>query len=124
MTPEYQRIAIAEKCGWMSIQKSGRLDGQLVGYPPNGLLKRQEIPDFTSDLNAMREAWKTLNTDQRAKFAEELAYIVLGVINDPRTEFVFSRCSLSLFANAAAHEHAESFLRALGLWQDDPAKSS
>jgi hypothetical protein len=79
------------------------------------LIPHYRYPDYCHDLNAMHEAWLTLNTVERAKFAEELAYVVLNCYNFPNKEFVFSRCSLAVFANADSPARAKAFLRVKGL---------
>lgn len=79
MTPEAQRIAIAEACGWVEIKSE-------VDWLPNlitGLftkphltkpgkvkvwITRREIPDYLNDLNAMRAALKSQTQAFRAEF--------------------------------------------------------
>ena len=59
MTPEAQRIAIAEACGW-SYEKNET-------YAPDGAFwwsKNPEFPDYLNDLNAMHEAENTLTYEQ------------------------------------------------------------
>lgn len=48
MTPEKQRIAIAEACGWHVIY--------------------DKLPNYLNDLNAIHEAEKTLNNDQLLRY--------------------------------------------------------
>ncbi len=73
MTPEAQRIAIAEACGWYwdkshSPQKDRRrlispaFDVCIVWK--NGELGGKVVPDYLSDLNAMHEAEKVLTENQ------------------------------------------------------------
>lgn len=122
MTPEQQRIAIAEACGWKReytfiSQDIGSLGEEIQAWiAPDGTTSVVALPDYLNDLNAMHEAEKVLDAMQRAKFAEELAYVVLAVFNNPETEFVFSRCSLFVFAHATASQRAEAFLRTIGRW--------
>lgn len=128
MTKEEQRVAIAKACGWKAEKEndldwgyvakhpSRRFPTYLYSTPEEALLN--DAPDFLTDLNACREAWLTLNTVERSRYAEELAWIVLHAANDPKQEFVFSRCSLSLFANATAAQRCEAFLRTKGFWRD------
>jgi hypothetical protein len=54
MSPEAQRIAIAEACGW-------------TRYFPESTL-----PDYLSDLNAMHEAEKVLTPEQGWEYAQNL----------------------------------------------------
>ena len=60
MTPEQQRIAIAEACG-----------------EDNDSIYRDLIPDYLNDLNAMHEAEKTLTDKAHEEFRLNL-YEVLG----------------------------------------------
>jgi len=112
MSPEAQRIAIAEACGWTDVRSDpvhffhsglrhpdklcGRKDGKYWG-----------IPDHLSDLNAMHEAEKLLDDDE----VEWAAYRSwLYVIVPPHTNIL----------HATAAQRAEALLRTLGKWQDAP----
>lgn len=127
MTPEQQRIAIAEACGW-------RFDKSKHGHwfvrEPNGNthepgfgqwepfsaitgdknpemspLYRAEslVPDYLSDLNEMHEAEKVLEADavRRAFYVGELQRLT---------------GRSGVFSTAA--QRAEAFLRTLGKWKD------
>lgn len=61
MTPEAQRIAIAEACGWAHAS---------VGPFAH--------PDYLTDLNAMHEAEKVLTNAQRERYRTELVYKLAG----------------------------------------------
>ena len=61
MTPEQQRIAIAEACG-----------------EDNDSIYRDLIPDYLNDLNAMHEAEKIMNNNDWWKFVEHLTNICGG----------------------------------------------
>jgi len=77
MTPEQQRIAIAEACGWTREYAdvptwNNSLNSYQGGYEPvQTLLFRKErkcfiaenLPDYLNDLNAMHEAEKMLEAD-------------------------------------------------------------
>ncbi len=121
MTAEAQQLTIVEACGLCIFQGTGRFENR-AGTVSEFCVKcgrrlgAHELPDYLNDLNAMRKAWGILNAPQRARFAEEMAYVVLSVHNDPKCEFVFSRCSLSLFANGTAAQRAEAFLKTIGKW--------
>ena len=84
MKPEEQRIAIAEACGW---EWSGE----------------DNLPNYPSDLNAMHEAEKILNTNQAADYCELLRPII---------------CGCWRLVHATAAQRAEAFLRTLKLWTD------
>ena len=97
MTPEKQRIAIAEACGWKHIK---RLQSGWHGWIEPGPL--EELPDYLNDLNAMHEAEKILTPDQRRKY-------VFFIFNLPS-----SQCESNTFATAA--QRAKAFLRTIGKW--------
>ena len=100
MTPEAQRIAIAEACGW-SYEKNET-------YAPDGAFwwsKNPEFPDYLNDLNAMHEAEKTLNPIQAAEYAR-----ILTSIAWQSEQPVFAPMT------AKADQRAEAFLRTIGKW--------
>ena len=113
MTPEQQRIAIAEACG---LKKHEEQIEHNDGYRwtetrrfwvcPKG--NRVTIPDYLNDFNAMHEAELTLTTDQRIHQAEWL-----GACCDelPTKSWV-------ILLRAIVAQRAEAFLRTLNLWKE------
>ncbi len=113
MTPEAQRIAIAEACGWKQHpNKRPHLFGP-AWESPDGRKGFQQAdpktetgegylfpPDYLDDLNAMHEAEKVLTAEQWFEYDRILP------LRPPQT----------MHCNAA--QRAESFLRAIGKWQD------
>ncbi len=101
MTPEAQRIAIAEACGGRIFTEDGVFfsfitkDGTSYGDP-------------VADLNAMHEAASTLRPSQYLEF---LGYLEQGVSRVPDMT-IFSL----VFATAA--QRAEAFLKTLNLWTE------
>ena len=93
MTPESQRIAIAEACG-------------LTGY-------LHSLPDYLSDINAMNEAEKMLTDAQYIYFAAELN--ACWFHDNPQTD---KRVGILRSASATAAQRAEAFLRTLNLWTE------
>jgi hypothetical protein len=116
MTPEEQRIAIAEACG-------------LSTFPLNatwgrGLCERDDgtpttLPDYPNDLNAMHEVEKTLTDRQwfheiKDSQEGEICYWTCLwhiVARDSKTNG-----STRLRHEATARQRAEAFLRTLNLW--------
>ena len=90
MTPEEQRIAIAEACG--------------INH---GVLCAGT--DYLNDLNTMHEAEKTLNRSLAAGYARLLTSIAWQ-----SEQPVFAPMTAT-----AAQQRAEAFLRTLDLWPDD-----
>ena len=91
MSPEQQRIAIAEACGWFFMDDSWRY--------PNGA-KALSLPDYLNDLNAMHEAEKVLINGKEQVYFEDL-HGVAGNLT---------------FYCATAAQRAEAFLKTLNLW--------
>jgi hypothetical protein len=113
MTPEKQRIAIAEALGWIDCHKSfagfddgdGIMERRYIGVPPNHCTHRQ-IPHYLNDLNAMHEAEKVLDSNQAARYAQTLTSIAW-------------QSEQPTFApmTATAAQRARAFLETLDLWK-------
>jgi hypothetical protein len=109
MTPERQRIAIAEICGITEIVRKNRHEyGGLVGRFPDGDVKI--IPSYCRDLNAMNEAEKTL-TDAQWLAWEHIA----AFMSTPRGSMTLT----IWIAKMNAAQRAEAFLRTLGKWEEE-----
>lgn len=95
MTPEQQRIAIAEACGW-------KPDKRGLGWlSPHGYYAPE--PDYLNDLNAMHDAEKVLTKEQRRKYVRTL-------FQTTNTDWD-SHC-------ATASQRARAFLETLMLWEE------
>jgi hypothetical protein len=117
MTPDEQRIAIAQACGWKGISfeyltgyapwrptpYSERVMGDLDSIPIDPL------PDYLNDLNAMHEAEKVLTWQHHLTFREQLWDLVITL----GPEDTWGR----QFISATAAQRAEAFLRTLNLWK-------
>ena len=107
MTPEQQRIAIAEACGWKCIDTDGTVRCRnysyiaTTGISPLSSLSEQ-IPNFLSDLNAMREAEKSF-----PQLSDFYRFTLIEVVGDEQ------RIHL-----ATAAQRAEAFLRTIGKWEE------
>ena len=107
MSPEAQRIAIAEACGWTGVRRAGPKHwDSLVGRSPRATHLGEgfeRVPDYLNDLNAMHEAEKVLTRPQWESY----------------TSALFVTCDDWPSAlRATAAQRAEAFLRALNLWKD------
>ena len=117
MTPEAQRIAIAEACGW----KKGGLDcdGYQIWIHPSGARQYWAyVPDYLNDLNAMHEAEEVIRANQFrfVNYPQELFKVIARrEWNGDLGYFTFN------FINATAAQRAEAFLKTLGLWKDKNA---
>ena len=103
MTPEAQRIAIAESCPFVEKHGKGellwRVSGRLVYFDP------------LNDLNAMREAEKVLTHDQQVKYSMMVGKLTTAYLPSGRAAWM----DFSLI-NATATQRAEAFLKTLNLW--------
>ena len=98
MTPEEQRTAIAEACGW----KTGYRDPE-AWHP---------LPDYLNDLNAMHEAEKVLTDDQDLEYSEALEQVVGARFGCNNAE------DMRRLRSATAAQRAEAFLRTIGKWKE------
>ena len=128
MTPEKQRIAIAEACGWHHVQ-SCKLDSPEI-YP-DGAWKHPKrgrwlfrmdskieggIPNYPADLNAMHEAEKTLDYEQGEQFASDIWEIIINAEDDQE----YPPSSNFSYLHATAAQRAEAFLRTIEKWEEQP----
>lgn len=97
MSPEKQRIAIAEVCGWSKADaKRGYTLSQFT----------EQVPDYLNDLNAMHEAEKSISNDLWQCYFNQLARVTKAEQSDDRVFFC-----------ATARHRAEAFLRVMGKWE-------
>ena len=112
MSPEAQRIAIAEACGWKHIHLYySELYGEnrLAGYAPDDPDDATQIREYLSDLNAMHEAEKVLDWDEQASCQLFNYRCYLTKICGSDKDLIF---------HASATQRAEAFLRAIGKWEN------
>jgi hypothetical protein len=118
MSPEAQRIAIAEACGWT---KRVFDHGKCIRFenPMNQCLQSLDtIPDYLNDLNAVHEAEKQLNYEQRVLYICALIESQQPGFNSfPDSTVGKLGCFALLHATAA--QRAEAFLKTLGLWKEE-----
>jgi len=83
----------------------------VYGYPPIDPIidKKEELPDYLNDLNAMHEAEKIMSVEQASDYYWKLKELHPVVDIIPACLWVY---------HAAAYQRAEAFLKALGLWKD------
>ena len=144
MSPEAQRIAIAEACGWTRksqlrehsssvtdhywwrpgrnefIEFDYRVCTQRM-FPSGNVIGEsfpREIPDYLNDLNAMHGAEKTLADEQYAS-SSLASYEDISFIGWLFRIMVRRREKPDFRTHSAtAAQRAEAFLRALNLWDD------
>jgi len=108
MTPEQQRVAIAEACGWTQIEPCTCCDGVSRGYQPTPGAHKKHLPDYLNDLNAMHEAQNSLTAEQARCYDRELQKI--GYQNRLAGAF--------WLWHFPAKWKAEAFLRTIGKWKE------
>ncbi len=100
MTPEEQRIAIAEACGWTLNPAKHTAKGLDWLHVPSGKTAYNP-PNYLNDLNAMHDAENSLTTSQMTTMSQYL-HRQLGM----------------LWGFATASQRAEAFLRTIGKWKE------
>lgn len=128
MTPEEQRISIAEACGWVHIEHT--TDGKIVGLTSPAMSLHKELPDYLNDLNAVHEAEKVLTLAQKLRFAQLLEIIVTDQCEENFPPKYNDSCfngkgwydndyrTISLMLHATAAQRSRAFLMTLGLWKN------
>ena len=110
MTPEAQRIAIAEACGWTFYKESldintrvKRPDGSFAGLMFGPECKHNPLPDYLNELNAMHLAEQWLK-DNSTTMIWRRYWENLSEVCQPSVEYW----------RATARQRAEAFLRTIG----------
>jgi hypothetical protein len=115
MTPDAQRIAIAEACGW-SFGVSADDPTECWHKPAWGGMRVHSlvIPDYLDDLNAMAKAERLLTDEQQVEYIAHL----LGITEESRQSlWSMSWDSAFYCASALPEQRAEAFLRTIGKWE-------
>lgn len=108
MSPEKQRIAIAEVCGWSKADaKRGYTLSQFT----------EQVPDYLNDLNAMHEAEKLLygNPNLPKKYTQQIKNAIRREAGVTKAQMDFDVC-----ITATAAQRAEAFLRTINKWTTNP----
>ena len=127
MSPEAQRIAIAEACGWKGPNSDEvkeltknwvTRDTQDHFISPVGVsCGKAGLPDYLNDLNAMHEAESSMDMPFNSEYSHFLANVCVRCrgISEDMLE-VGDGYEIALTATAA--QRAEAFLKTIGKWQD------
>lgn len=75
-----------------------------------GFSLERYLPDYCSDLNAIRDPRSGLSQEQRVKFLNTLRSIINKRTGKPVSDFDLM--------DATAGEQAEAIVRAIGKWED------
>lgn len=118
MTPEAQRIAIAEACGWERVSLPGMLlqyrlwkHRDADGEDHKNWKTNSQLPDYLNDLNAMHEAEKVLTKKQWFNYVGRLHDLVMPDLGP-------DDAGVQAMIHATAAQRAEAFLRTIDKWQD------
>ncbi len=119
MTPEAQRIAIAEACGWTCSEKGWWSHPTL---PDNGGAE-PEPPDYLNDLNAINEAEiqakeHLMNGDQWERYGVELQRVHPSACLSATKYGEINYYDFATLMTMNAAQRAEAFLQTLGKWDD------
>lgn len=117
MSPEAQRIAIAEACGHTNIIRRETCNDHGLSFDltsDESYGYNDAIPDYINDLNAMHEAEMTLSRDQ----LEEYGTLLRGPNDETVSLWSPEHKEIAAVAMATAEQRAEAFLRTIGKWQD------
>lgn len=113
MSPEAQRIAIAEACGWERYPEKDLSFGcEYWARFTDGHFKEDVcdysgvLPDYLNDLNAMHEAEKTL--------VDPVSYV--SWLYNGAAKHRERSTEWTALANATAAQRAEAFLKTIGKW--------
>lgn len=105
MSPQEQRIAIAEACGNINAATAKTIRDfpeLIVDFP-------HSVPDYLADLNAMHEAEKVLDEKQQRAYAMML-HPIMTYAHPMNQDFQV--------AHATGKQRAEAFLRTIGKWRE------
>lgn len=113
MTDTEINIAIAEACGWKHYHLDLWVPPQQTNDPDGfSELQCDSLPDYTTDLNAMHEAEKTLI--DWVEYRINLSHVV-GIGYAPDLDICDD---IKSFLSATAAQRAEAFLKTIGKWKD------
>ena len=119
MTPEKQRIKIAEACG------KGRYEPivhelPFVKWKRDGVTCAAPPPDYLNDLNAMHEAEMYLTEHTGGTFANDYPTVLEHIVDPdrPRLGEPADPDRFDMYTATAA-QRAEAVLKTLGLWTEE-----
>jgi hypothetical protein len=120
MTPEQQRIAIAEACGWKRNEYPHAIAKDMWWHKDlsdEKYTQTDDLPDYLNDLNAMHEAEKILNARQQVCYFEHLAGSIMNDAYEGVGYWMQAELSSEqLTWRATAAQRAKAFLKTIGKW--------
>lgn len=120
MSPEKQRIVIAQEYGWILHKNHIGLQLPLILQCwTNGKVEifGNYLPDYLNDLNAMNEAEALFDAPSKTHFGNNSAYYhYLSIVTKRDGNELLNRYRM---IRATAAQRAEAFLRTIGKWEDE-----
>ena len=123
MKPERMREKLAEWVGWRRcVEYDFDVYCSLHDQPvyrttmfelDGDIRDVSELPNYTSELNAMRTLERRLDGDQMFKYYQEIYWLVEG-LRSAGPEYPAQHYLL----HASAPQRCEALLKTLGLWED------
>jgi hypothetical protein len=110
MSPERQRVVIAELCGFTCIAKSDF--GPVNGFCQGELVR---VPDYTGDLNAMHDALKVVRMQSKEA---DFWFQLRQVLGFPDAESDWSHLDFFSAVDCSAPQLAEALIRTFNKWED------
>jgi hypothetical protein len=107
MTPERQRVVIADLCGLRPFLACGHP----TYCDPKNHYNLTEVPDYLNDLNAMHEAMKSIPKESRHEFHRQL-YILTKPVPFDMWEHNWA------FIMAGPEIVAKAFIRTFDKWEE------
>lgn len=120
MTPQEQRIAIAEFCGWKKYIPDHGIESYLFYNPDLGELIQDSysadmLPNYPNDLNAMHEAEKLLSGQQ---WSDYVVMLERNYLSFPIWKEMNPSTAIGIgCVHATSQQRSEAFLRTIGKWQ-------
>lgn len=117
MSPEKQRIAIAEACGWNPTGYGSWYFGKKddMNYATiSDSCNHIQLSDYLNDLNAMHDALKVLDEEQKLDFCSNICRILNEANRGKRSWLGPTTFD---YINATASQFAQAFLHAIGKWE-------
>lgn len=121
MTPEAQRTAIAEWCGWHLHERHRGLELPLnLQCWTNDKEERfgNYLPDYLSDLNAVQVVLSNLSIEDGALYVLKLWQVVIGSDTDLMRGCIYEE-DIFRVLTATASQRCEALLRTIGKWRDE-----
>ncbi len=125
MTPEAQRIAIAEACGWVRVDQPTETKNVWgsAGRPSDKQFWfAYHLPDYLNDMNAMHKAEITVLScsSKQGYFCKAICNTVLNDARESGNPIPIQDDVGTVWAivNSTASQRAEAFLKTIGRWTE------